>query len=53
MGEKPQWKKMQPKEARGIFDPDLKLNDARRENRDLRKRMARRLRRISKQDLED
>jgi hypothetical protein len=48
--EKRQWKKMHPKEARGILDSNMQTNDARRENAAMRKRMARRLRRIEKRE---
>jgi hypothetical protein len=43
-----EWKRMQPKEARGIYDDELSPAEARKENRELRKRMARRFRRIEK-----
>ena len=46
-----QWKKLRPKEIRGVYDGDLPLNDARRENRELRKRLARRIRRNAKNKL--
>jgi hypothetical protein len=45
---KRQLKKVHPKEIRGEYDDDLPLNDARRENRELRKRLARRTRRNEK-----
>lgn len=44
-------KKVQPKDIRGDLDPDLPIGEARRENRELRKRLARRQRRIEKRQL--
>ena len=42
-------KKVHPKELRGVFEDGLSPKDARKENRDLRKRLARRQRRNEKQ----
>jgi hypothetical protein len=47
--QKPKWKKMMPKEAREFMDEDIPENEARRENRELRKRLARRMRRNERQ----
>jgi hypothetical protein len=46
-----QLKKIHPKDIRGEYDDDLPLNDARRENQELRKRLARRMRRNGKREL--
>lgn len=47
---KPKWKKVHPKDVRGMLDPNMQTNDARRENREMRKRMARRMRRVDKRE---
>jgi hypothetical protein len=44
-------KKVRPKDIRGDLEAGLSPKDARRENRDLRKRLARRQRRLSKRDI--
>ena len=49
VGGKIKMKKAHPKDLRGVFDEGLSPKDARRENRDLRKRLARRQRRLDKQ----
>ena len=49
--EKRKLKKISLKEIRGELDPNLPIGEARRENRALRKQLARRKRRIEKRQL--
>jgi hypothetical protein len=44
-------KKVKPKDVRGLMDEGLSPKAARKENRELRKRLARRQRRIDKRNL--
>lgn len=52
VGKKHRWKKMHPKEVRGIvLDESMLPSENRKENRELRKRLARRQRRLEKRNV--
>jgi hypothetical protein len=48
-----QWKKVNPKDVRGYVDKNLSDKNNRKENRYLRKRIARRIRHIDKDSIKD
>ena len=52
MGKTRKSKDIEPKQIRGMLSSGMSQKDARKENRELRKRLARRQRHISKRDIE-